>query len=86
MISAEEVWKAAQMELDTWKSEVSCALNLSDMLEPYVEETRNLGNPTVGRALLSATGYCYNFEGARSQGLLVVNGGTLPPLKGQGGH
>ena len=52
----EEVWKAAQMELDTWKSEVSCALNIADMLEPYVDETRNLGNPAGGTVPGPASG------------------------------
>eukprot|EP00450_Noctiluca_scintillans_P024350 CAMPEP_0194513774 /NCGR_PEP_ID=MMETSP0253-20130528/46103_1 /TAXON_ID=2966 /ORGANISM="Noctiluca scintillans" /LENGTH=478 /DNA_ID=CAMNT_0039357355 /DNA_START=40 /DNA_END=1476 /DNA_ORIENTATION=- len=90
-----EVWKAAQMELDIWKREVSCAMNLADLLKPYVTGTdetafrvsveelaSNLGNSAVGRALLSAIGYCYKFEGTRSQGLAVVHGGVVARFNG----
>ena len=90
-----EVWKAAQMELDTWKREVSCAMNLADLLKPYVTGTDEaafrvsvgelasiLGSSAVGRALLSAIGYCYKFEGTRSQGLAVVHGGVVARFNG----
>ena len=36
---AQKIWKVAQMELDTWKSEVSRVINLANLLKPYVEET-----------------------------------------------
>merc|ERR1712151_609287 len=77
-----ETFKASRAELLGWKREVSCALNLVDLLQPHVSgmmddtafraklETlgSELSSSAVGGMLLGCIGYCYKREATRQLG------------------
>lgn len=89
-------FKAAKMDLDKWKREVTCAMNLVDLIEPYVIgqadkvafQTRvealakELSNSAVGGALVGCLGYCYKHEATRALGTMNVSGGVMHRIEG----
>merc|ERR1719476_480412 len=78
-----------RMQLAKWKREVSCAMNLVDLLEPFVtggcdeaefrrkieELGAELSATKVGGALLRVIGYCYEERATSALGSMNVSGG-----------
>jgi len=91
-----ELFKAAHVELSKWKREVQCAMNLVDLIKPFVagesDETAfrtqlensgaELCSSAVGASLLGCIAYCYKQEGTRALGTMNVSGGVQHRLTG----
>lgn len=81
--------KEWNMQLAKWKREVQCAVNLKNMIQPYVageideklfrlsmkELGDQLGSSMVGRAWLGIVGHCYRYEALQAMGSWSVSGG-----------
>merc|ERR1719424_428384 len=84
----EEMFGFARMELLKWKRDVTCAMNLADLLSPFVsgemdaEQFRSrtetlaeeLCSSSVGGALVGCIGYCYKQQAVRQLGDSAVSG------------
>lgn len=85
-----EVFESAHVELNQWKREVTCAMNLVDLLRPFVSGEvdeaafkssvgvlgAELSSSAVGGALTGLIGYCYKQQAVRALGLQAVDGGV----------
>merc|ERR1712226_932054 len=74
-----ETWEVARVELARWKREVTCAVNLVDIIEPHVSGALDndafraklevlggeLSSSAVGASLLGVIGYCYKQQAVR---------------------
>eukprot|EP00971_Amphidinium_carterae_P256053 5083823-Amphidinium_carterae.1 len=92
----EEVYRVAHSQLIHWKREVTCAMNLADLLKPFTkdeadeaafkvkleEHAKELASTPVGGALLGAIGYCYKQGGLVALGHSNVSGGMSEKVAG----
>mmetsp|Transcript_22871 Transcript_22871/g.53530 ORF Transcript_22871/g.53530 Transcript_22871/m.53530 type:complete len:509 (+) Transcript_22871:96-1622(+) len=92
----DDVFRVAHSQLVHWKREVTCAMNLADMLKPFSkgeydeagfktkleEHAKALAQTPVGGALLGAIGYCYKEGGLLALGTSAVSGGMSERLTG----
>merc|ERR1712187_492466 len=91
-----QLFASARLELTKWKRDVSCAVNLVDLLTPFVtgssDETAfraklevlsaELSQSAVGAALLACIGYCYKQHALRSLGNANVSGAMSDRITG----
>jgi len=87
-------FRMARMDLEKWKREVTCAMNLVDLIKTFVSGEREafrtqmeqlsveLSGSSVGSALLAVIGYCYKQEALRALGTANVSGGLSHRLAG----
>lgn len=94
------VYKDAHKKLVQWKREVTCALNLVDMIKSYVSDEDSEDNfksriyevcsqlrPTpIGDLLIATLGYCYTRGGQVALGDFNVSGGIVERIQGVGAH
>lgn len=90
------LYEAARGELRTWHREVTCAINLVDLLEPFVSgqltednfrhkleaQGCELCRSAMGGALLGCIGYLYKQQGTKQLGTSAVSGGVSERLHG----
>jgi len=92
---SEEAYRAAHEELARWKREVTVAMNLVDLLQPYMNDgdeahfrqklnelANELGASAVGGALLGCIGYCYRQRALMALSTGNVSGGITERLEG----
>merc|ERR1712048_1159392 len=91
-----ETFEASRAALARWKREVSCAMNLVDLLQPHasgeMDDTAfraklevlgsELSSSAVGGMMVGCIGYCYKQEATRQLGDSHVSGGISERLKG----
>jgi len=91
-----EAFEAAHVELVQWKREVSCAVNMTEKLQPYVSGmlddaafkeqaqkwAEELSATAMGKTLLRSIGYCYKRQAQLALGTNTVSGGIGDRLKG----
>lgn len=90
--------KMMNMQLQMWKREVQCAVNLTGMIHPFVvgefnearfrqdmkERGDQLASSMAGRAWLAVVGHCYQYESLQAMGSWTVSGGLLDRLSARG--
>jgi len=91
-----QLFATARFELTKWKREVTCAVNLVDLLTPFVsgssDETAfraklevlatDLSQSAVGASLLGCIGYCYKQHATRALSNASVSGAVSDRVTG----